>query len=47
MSKVGRLSYKEIAKYLQISKSAVQIMIERGKQKIERQVKEILFCQWS
>ncbi|WP_416826284.1 sigma factor-like helix-turn-helix DNA-binding protein [Ectobacillus polymachus] len=47
MSRVGNLSYKEVAKCLRISKSAVQIMIVRAQKKIAKQVKESLFCQFS
>ncbi|WP_342045939.1 sigma factor-like helix-turn-helix DNA-binding protein [Bacillus sp. OTU530] len=44
MSRGYCLSYGEIARYLVISKSAVQIMVERAEKKIERQVHESLFC---
>ncbi|WP_416827835.1 sigma factor-like helix-turn-helix DNA-binding protein [Ectobacillus polymachus] len=38
------LLYTEIARSLHISKSAIQIMIKRAEKKIEKQVKESIFC---
>jgi len=46
MSRGYCLSYSEIAGYLVISRSAVQTMIERAEKKIERQVKESIFCNY-
>ena len=44
MSRGYCLPYREIAKYLMISCSTVQTMIERAEKKIARQIDESLFC---
>ncbi|MCU4770864.1 sigma-70 family RNA polymerase sigma factor [Bacillus toyonensis] len=44
MSRGYCLTYIEIASYLVISRSTVQTMIERAERKIERQIKESIFC---
>lgn len=44
MSRGYCLTYREIARYLDITCSTVQSMIERAEKKIARQVNESLFC---
>ncbi len=44
MSRGYCLTYREIARYLNITCSTVQSMIERAEKKISRQVNESLFC---
>lgn len=44
MSRGYCLTYREIARYLNITCSTVQSMIERAEKKIARQVNESLFC---
>ncbi|MEC5303758.1 sigma-70 family RNA polymerase sigma factor [Bacillus thuringiensis] len=44
MSRGYCLTYREIARYLKITCSTVQSMIERAEKKISRQVNESLFC---
>ncbi|HFK1785125.1 TPA: sigma-70 family RNA polymerase sigma factor [Bacillus cereus] len=44
MSRGYCLTYREIARYLNITCSTVQSMIERAEKKIVRQVNESLFC---
>ncbi|MED1508723.1 sigma-70 family RNA polymerase sigma factor [Bacillus proteolyticus] len=44
MSRGYCLTYREIARYLNVTCSTVQSMIERAEKKIARQVNESLFC---
>ncbi|MED0983023.1 sigma-70 family RNA polymerase sigma factor [Bacillus paramycoides] len=44
MSRGYCLTYREIAKYLMISCSTIQTLIERAEKKIARQLNESLFC---
>jgi len=44
MSRGYCLTYREIARYFNVTCSTVQSMIERAEKKIARQVNESLFC---
>ncbi|MDM5235321.1 sigma-70 family RNA polymerase sigma factor [Bacillus cereus] len=44
MSRGYCLTYREIARYLGVTCSTIQSMIERAEKKIARQIKESLFC---
>ncbi|EPF11114.1 sigma-70 family RNA polymerase sigma factor [Bacillus cereus BAG1O-3] len=44
MSRGYCLTYRDIAKYLMVSSSTVQTMIERAEKKIARHTRESLFC---